>query len=116
LALNQTEYSRCTQAYPGLEKVFVDCNRELAPLGLTVQQLIAVGTLIVDENLSLVQFAKRLKTGKGKVSAMGSQLEALPLVTKSNNPNDARLTVLNQSDKERNASKKPCAALKTRMK
>lgn len=84
-------------------------------MGLTVQQLIVVGTHIVEENLSLVQFAKRLKTGKGKVSEMGSRLEALPLVTKPNNPNNARLTVLNLTDKVRNASKKPCAALKTQM-
>ena len=48
---------------------------------------------------------------------MGSRLDALALVTKSNNPIDARLTALNLIDKARNAfkPKKPCAALKTRL-
>ena len=97
----ESKYFLCTQLTRASRKIVVYYNRELAPLGLTAQQLIALGVLIVEENLSLGQFAKRLQMGKAGAATMVSRLEALGLVTKEPNPLDARLNVLKLTDKAR---------------
>ena len=97
----ESKYFLCTQLTRASRKILVYYNRELAPLGLTAQQLIALGVLIVEENLSLGQFAERLKMGKAGAATMVNRLEALGLVTKEPNPVDARLNVLKLTHKAR---------------
>ncbi len=96
-----SKYFLCTQLTRAARKIIAYYNRELAPLGLTAQQLIALGVLISEEKLSLGQFARRLKMGKAGAAAMINRLEALELVTKEPNPFDARLNVLKLTDKAR---------------
>ncbi len=98
---SESKYFLCTQLTRAARKIVAYYNRELAPLGLTAQQLIALGVLIFEENLSLGQFAKRLKMGKAGAATMINRLEALGLVTKESNPSDARLNVLKITDKAR---------------
>lgn len=97
----ESKYFLCTQLTRASRKIVAYYNRELAPLGLTAQQLIALGVLISEENLSLGQFARRLKMGKAAAATMINRLEALGLVTKESNPSDARLNVLKLTDKAR---------------
>lgn len=97
----ESKYFLCTQLTRAARKIVAYYNRELAPLGLTAQQLIALGVLIFEENLSLGQFAKRLKMGKAGAATMINRLEALGLVTREPNPSDARLNVLKVTDKAR---------------
>jgi DNA-binding MarR family transcriptional regulator len=97
----ESKYFLCTQLTRASRKIVAYYNRELAPLGLTAQQLIALGVLIFEENLSLGQFAKRLKMGKAGAATMINRLEALGLVTREPNPSDARLNVLKVTDKAR---------------
>ncbi len=96
-----SKYFLCTQLTRASRKIVAYYNRELAPLGLTAQQLIALGILIFEEDLSLGEFAKRLKMGKAGAATMINRLEALGLVTKEPNPFDARLNVLKITDKVR---------------
>ena len=97
----ESKYFLCTQLTRAARKIVAYYNRELAPLGLTAQQLIALGVLIFEEDLSLGQFAKRLKMGKAGAATMINRLEALGLVTREPNPSDARLNVLKVTDKAR---------------
>jgi DNA-binding MarR family transcriptional regulator len=96
-----SKYFLCTQLTRAARKIVAYYNRELAPLGLTAQQLIALGVLISEENLSLGQFARRLKMGKAGAATMINRLEALGLVTKEPNLFDARLNVLKLTHKAR---------------
>jgi len=91
---SESKYFLCTQLTRASRKIVAYYNRELAPLGLTAQQLIALGVLISNENLSLGQFARRLKMGKAGAATMINRLEGLGLVTKEAHPFDARLNVL----------------------
>ena len=98
---SEAKYFLCTQLTRASRKIVAYYNRELAPLGLTAQQLIALGVLISEENLSLGQFARRLKMGKAGAATMINRLEALGLVTKEAHPFDARLNVLKLTDRAR---------------
>ena len=97
----ESKYFLCTQLTRASRKIVAHYNRELAPLGLTAQQLIALGVLISEENLSLGEFAKKLKMGKAGAATMINRLEALGLVTREPNLSDARLNVLKLTDKAR---------------
>jgi len=96
-----SKYFLCTQLTRAARKIVAYYNRELAPLGLTAQQLIALGVLIFEEDLSLGQLARRLKMGKAGAATMIDRLEALGLVKKEVHPFDARLNVLKITDKAR---------------
>ncbi|MBW1902929.1 MAG: MarR family transcriptional regulator [Deltaproteobacteria bacterium] len=76
-------------------------NRELASLGITAQQMIALGVLCFQENLSLGEFAEQMKIRKATAVSMIQRLEAMGLVTKEAHPQDARLNVLKITDKTR---------------
>ena len=76
-------------------------NRVLAPLGLTAQQVMALGVLWQEENLSLGVFAQRADIGKAAAVTMIKRLEAMGLVTTASDPRDARLNVIKLTDKAR---------------
>ncbi len=97
----EPKYFLCTPITRAARKIVSYYNRELAQLGLTAQQLIALGVLIFEEDLSLGQFARRLKMGKAGAATMINRLEALGLVKKEIHPQDARLIVLKITDKTR---------------
>jgi len=96
---SESKYFLCTQLTRASRKIVAYYNHELASLGLTAQQLIALGVLISEEKLSLGQFARRLKMGKAGAATMINRLEALGLVTKEPNLFDARLNVLKLTSK-----------------
>jgi DNA-binding MarR family transcriptional regulator len=95
----ESKYFLCTQLTRAARKIVAHYNRELARWGLTAQQLIALGILISEEDISLGQFAKRLKMGKAGAATMITRLEALGLVTKEPDPQDGRLNILKITDK-----------------
>ena len=69
-------------------------NRTLEPLGLTAQQVMALGVLWREDGLSLGVFAKKAGMGKAAAVTMIKRLESMDLVTKKMDPSDARLNVL----------------------
>jgi DNA-binding MarR family transcriptional regulator len=97
----ESKYFLCTQLTRAARRIVAYYNRELAQWGLTAQQLIALGILILEEDISLGQFAKRLKMGKAGAATMITRLEVLGLVTKEPDPKDGRLNILKITDKAR---------------
>jgi DNA-binding MarR family transcriptional regulator len=69
-------------------------NRELASLGLTAQQLMALGVLWREEDLSLGVFARKAGIGKAAAVTMLKRLENMDLVTCGPHPEDGRLNVI----------------------
>ena len=96
-----SKYFLCTQITRAARKIVAYYNRELESIGLTAPQLIALGVLISEENLSLGQFARRLKMGKAGAAKMIQRLEGMGLVTKEADPLDGRLNILKITDKTR---------------
>jgi len=76
-------------------------NRELAPLGLTAQQLMALGVLWSEEDMSLGVFARKAGIGKAAAVSMLRRLENMGLVTCGPHPQDGRLNVIRLTDQAR---------------
>lgn len=81
-------------------------NRALEPMGLTAQQVMALGVLWQKEGLSLGVFAEKAGMGKAAAVTMIKRLELMELVTKKTDPRDARLNVLALTDKARKLAPK----------
>lgn len=76
-------------------------NRTFEPLGLTAQQVMALGVLWKEEGISLGEFSRRAGMGKAAAVTMIGRLERMDLVTKTANPTDGRLNVLTLTRKAR---------------
>lgn len=74
-------------------------NRVLEPLGLTAQQVMALGVLWREPDLSLGEFAVRAGIGKAAAVTMIQRLESMGFVARTSHPTDARLNVLRLTDK-----------------
>lgn len=74
-------------------------NRSLEPLGLTAQQVMALGVLWQEEGLSLGVFAQRAGMGKAAAVTMIKRLELMELIARKTDSKDARLNVLTLTDK-----------------
>jgi len=99
--ISAAKYFLLTLATQTVRKLLAYYNRELASLGITAQQMIALGILCFQEDLSLGEFAKQMKIRKATAVTMIQRLEAMDLVTKEAHPQDARLNVLRITDKTR---------------
>ena len=76
-------------------------NRAFEPIGLTAQQAMALGVLWQEDGISLGEFARQAGMGKAAAVTMIRRLERMDLVTKTANPTDGRLNVLNLTRKAR---------------
>ena len=76
-------------------------NRAFEPLGLTAQQAMALGVLWQEDGISLGEFARRAGMGKAAAVTMIRRLARMDLVTKTADPSDGRLNVLNLTQKAR---------------
>ena len=102
LSNNSTaKYFLLTLTAQTVRKLVAYYNRELGPLGITAQQMIALGVLCFQEDLSLGEFAGLMNIRKATAVAMIKRLEVMGLVTKEAHPQDARLNVLKITDKTR---------------
>ncbi len=93
------KYYICSLATQAVRRMVAYYNQALEPLGLTAQQVMALGVLWQEEGLSLGKFASRAGMGKAAAVTMIKRLEVMDLVTKTIDPKDARLNVLNLTDK-----------------
>ena len=73
-------------------------TRELAPYGVTAQQLMALGVLWREGEISLGIFAKKAGIGKAAAVSMIKRLEALGFVAREPHPTDARLNIIKLTD------------------
>lgn len=95
----EPKYFICSLATQAVRKMIAYYNQALEPMGLTAQQVMALGVLWQEDGLSLGVFAERAGMGKAAAVAMIKRLELMELLTKKTHPNDARLNVLNLTDK-----------------
>jgi DNA-binding MarR family transcriptional regulator len=93
------KYFICSLAIQAVRKMVSYYNRSLEPLGLTAQQVMALGVLWQEEGLSLGVFAQRAGMGKAAAVTMIKRLELMALITKKTDPKDARLNVLTLTNK-----------------
>jgi len=94
-------YFVCSLATRAARRMVAYYNQTLAPLGLTAQQVMALGVLWQKDGISLGEFARRAGMGKAAAVAMIRRLEHMDLVTKTLDPADGRLNVLNLTPKAR---------------
>ena len=96
----ESKYFLCTLITQAARKIVAHYNREFAPLGLTAQQIMALGVVVRErENgINLGEFAKRLKLGKPAAGSMIDRLEVLGFVTKESDSLDARLKIIKPTE------------------
>ena len=94
-------YFICSLATRAARRMVAYYNRTLAPLGLTAQQVMALGVLWQEDGISLGEFARRAGMGKAAAVAMIRRLERMDLVTRTPDPADGRFNVLNLTPKAR---------------
>lgn len=99
--LPEPKYFICSLATQAVRKMVAYYNQALEPMGLTAQQVMAMGVLWREDGLSLGVFAKRAGMGKAAAVTMIRRLEGMGLVTKKMHPKDARLNVLTLTEKAR---------------
>ena len=93
------KYALCSLTTRAAKQLVSYYNRVLAPLGITAQQMMALGVLWRNDNISLGVFAKRAGIGKAAAVTMIKRLEILGLVTQETDPKDARLNVIGLTPK-----------------
>ncbi len=74
-------------------------DKAMEPFGITAHQMMALGTLIYEDNITLGVFAKRAGIGKAAAVTMIKRIEAIGLVETKPNPDDARLNIISLSQK-----------------
>lgn len=94
-------YFICSLATRAVRRMVAYYSRSLEPLGLTAQQVMALGVLWQEDGISLGEFARRGGMGKAAAVAMIRRLERMDMVTKTSDPVDGRLNVLNLTRKAR---------------
>ena len=97
----EPKYFICSLTLQAARKMIAHYNRVLVPLGITAQQMIALGVLWREENISLGVFARRAGIGKAAAVTMINRLEQMGLVQRLLHPEDARLNKLTLTDKAR---------------
>jgi len=97
----EPRYFICSLTTLAARKMVAYYNRVLGPLGLTAQQVMALGALWREENVSLGKFAERAGMGKAAAVTMIRRLEQMGLVSREPHPDDGRLNLLKLTDKAR---------------
>ena len=95
----EPKYFICTLISQTARHLMAYFNRELISYGLTAQQLMALGVLWREGEMSLGVFAKKLGIGKAAAVAMIKRLEALGFASREPHPHDARLNILKLTKK-----------------
>lgn len=96
----------CTLATQAARKMTSYYNRVLSPLGLTAQQIIALGVIWREENISLGTYAERAGVGKAAAVTMIKRLERMGFVKTVPDPADARLNKIRLTEKSRGMAPK----------
>jgi DNA-binding MarR family transcriptional regulator len=93
------KYALCSLTTRAAKQLVAYYNHMLAPLGITAQQMMALGVLWRKDNISLGVFAGQAGIGKAAAVTMIRRLEVLGLITQETNPKDARLNAIKLTPK-----------------
>jgi DNA-binding MarR family transcriptional regulator len=107
----ELKYFLCSLTSRSARRIGTHYNRILAPMGLTAQQVTALGLLWKDEGLGLGEFAHECGIGKASAVTMIDRLEAMGLVERRPHPRDARLKLLYLTKKARGMAPRVAAKL-----
>ena len=99
--MDKPKYFICTLATQAARKMTGYYNRVLSPIGITAQQVMALGVIWREENISLGTFANRSGVGKAAAVTMIKRLERMGLVKTYPDPEDARLNKIRLTEKSR---------------
>ncbi|WP_319523200.1 MarR family transcriptional regulator [uncultured Desulfosarcina sp.] len=97
----QPQYFICSLTTRAVRRMIAYYNQTLEPLGLTAQQVMALGVLWQEDGISLGEFSRQAGMGKAAAVTMIQRLENMGLVAKTADPTDGRLNVLNLTRKAR---------------
>jgi DNA-binding MarR family transcriptional regulator len=97
----EPHYFICSLANRAVRRMIAYYNQTLEPLGLTAQQVMALGVLWQADGISLGEFSRQAGMGKAAAVTMIQRLENMGLVVKAVDPTDGRLNVLNLTRKAR---------------
>jgi len=97
----QPQYFICSLTTRAVRRMIAYYNQTLEPLGLTAQQVMALGVLWQEDGISLGEFSRQAGMGKAAAVTMIRRLENRGLVAKAADPRDGRLNVLNLTRKAR---------------
>ena len=95
----EAKYFLCTLLAQASRKMIAYYNRELKSLGISAQQLIALGVLSFQEDVSLGKFAESMKISSPTALQMLRRLETMGLLTVEPHPSDGRLNVFKLTEK-----------------
>ena len=99
--VSKPKYMLCTLTTQASRHLISYYDRALAPFGITAHQMMALGALAYEDNITLGVFAQRAGIGKASAVTMIKRIEAIGLVETKQNPDDARLNVISLSKKAR---------------
>ncbi len=97
----QARFFLCTLLAQASRKMIAYYNRELNHLGISAQQMIALGVLAFQEEVTLGKFAEGMKISRPTALHMLNRLKGMDLITAEPHPSDGRLKVYNITDKAR---------------
>ncbi len=97
----KAKFFLCTLLAQASRKMIAYYNRELNQLGISAQQMIALGVLAFQEEVTLGKFAEGMKISRPTALHMLNRLKGMGLITAEPHPSDGRLKVYNITDKTR---------------
>ncbi len=97
----KAKFFLCTLLAQASRKMIAYYNRELNKLGISAQQMIALGVLAYQDEVTLGKFADGMKISRPTALHMLNRLKGMGLITAEPHPSDGRLKVYNITDKTR---------------
>jgi DNA-binding MarR family transcriptional regulator len=97
----KAKFFLCTLLAQASRKMIAYYNRELKPLGISAQQMIALGVLIYQDEVTLGKFAEGMKISRPTALHMLNRLKGMGLITAEPHPSDRRLKIYHVTDKTR---------------
>ncbi len=95
----KAKFFLCTLLAQASRKMIAYYNRELNQLGISAQQMIALGVLAFQDEVTLGKFAEGMKISRPTALHMLNRLKGMELITAEPHPSDGRLKVYNITDK-----------------
>jgi len=95
----KAKFFLCTLLAQASRKMIAYYNRELKQLGISAQQMIALGVLAFQDEVTLGKFAEGMKISRPTALHMLKRLKGMGLITAEPHPSDGRLKVYNITEK-----------------
>lgn len=97
----KAKFFLCTLLAQASRKMIAYYNRELNQLGISAQQMIALGVLAFQDEVTLGKFAEGMKISRPTALHMLNRLKGMELITAEPHPSDGRLKVYKITEKTR---------------